>query len=361
MTEAATVARDLAAYAKQFSAGAFATPIAKEIAANPGMIQLWDDGNVIAVSKRLTRHSTRKDYTGREYVLPSGSLIITHLAVKARATLPDLGEFDYIYSYVEDGNTREQLQAQNRVIVATKVTAASELIHCWGRPGEAWTYQDYDMKTFTRIPDLKPPIIHMQRELGHVENWYDDFPFYSDGSWSAVSLRGYKPDDPQWGVKPSEMPKSWLLEHPEAVDLVLGWTTMATRTPVIRSWVESISGWENLERVRLFKMTARPSLNGNLRRHSDIQDKSAGTNIGQLARFHVPLLTHPDVKMTCWKSCGTQVQSHMSVGDVFYLDVRKPHAVANKSPVDRVHLVVDVVINQNTQQMISKSIEVNND
>ena len=361
MTDYVEVAKQMAAYAKQYSAGAFSTPLAKEFEANPSMLLQMDEGGVTAVAKTLTRDSKRTDYVGRVYLLPKNSKVITHISATPTGTLPDLGDFDYVYAYAEDTNLRMQLIRQQREIVATKVSAASEIFDCWGLAGSKWSYQLCDLKTFTRMVNLQPPVEHMQRELQNVDDWYDDFPFYSDGSWSAISLRGYKPDDPQWGVKPSEMPKAWLAAHPEATDLSLDWTTMATRTPVTRAWVESVAGWEEVERVRLFRMTAKPKLNGKLRRHSDIQDKSAGTKNGHLARFHVPLITHPDVKMTCWNLNGQRQQAHMETGGVYYLDVRKPHAVANNSPVDRIHLVVDVVVNSTTRSMIEESVEVSND
>ncbi len=359
MIHSLKVAKDLASYAKRYSAGAFSTPLAKEIESNPEMIVQWD--GVTAVVKTLTRHSRRTDYTGRLYILPKHARVITNLAAASDATLPDFREFDYIYAYAEDQNIRQQLISQSREIVATRVSASSEIIDCWGLPGSRWTYGSYDAKTFTELTNLRPPIQHMQNELQSIDDWHDDFPFYSDGSWSAISLRGYKPDDPQWGVKPSEMPRAWLEQHPEAVNLQLGWTTMAARTPIMRAWVESTPGWSQLERVRLFRMTAKPKLDGKLRRHSDIQDKSAGTRDGQLARFHVPIVTHNAVKMTCWNLLGQRQAAHMQVGHVYYLDVRKPHAVANNSPVDRVHLVIDVVVNAQTRAMIEESREVCDD
>lgn len=363
MIDVKQAAKRLATYAKQYSAGAFATPLEKELMLDPSVLRQWGESSnsVLAVTKTLSRDSRKTDYTGRVYVLPKGSKVITHMAATSESLLPKLDEYDYIYAYAEDRRLCSELESQGRVVTATKVSAASEIVHCWGLPGSKWSYEVCDVKTFTQLQNLEAPVDHMVREVQNVDDWYDDFPFYSDGTWSAISLRGYKPDDPQWGVKPSEMPKAWLAQHPEAVDLQLGWTVMASRTPVIRSWVESVTGWENLERVRLFRMTAKPTRNGKLRRHSDIQDKSAGTRNGQLARFHVPLITHPDVKMTCWDLDGQQQRAHMTPGNVYYLDVRKPHAVANNSPVDRVHLVVDVVINNDTRNLITQSQEVASD
>lgn len=350
----------MAAYAKKHGAGAFATPTAKELSQHPESLMDWhspDGERVVAVQKTLTRHSKRADFTGREYLLPAGSRVITHLAATPGAALPALGDFDYVYAYLEDKNVSARLAAQDRDIAAVRTSASAEMIAAWGRKGDSWRYSDADKATFTVVDSPNMPLEGMRQEVAEVTAWYDDFPFYSDGTWSAVSLRGYKPDDPQWGVKPSEMPRKWLDEHPGALDLQLGWTTLSTMTPIITSWVENVDWWTDLERVRLFRMAAKASRDGKLGRHSDIQDKAAGTRDGQLARFHIPIVTHPDITMSCWNLKGEKQTAHLEPGNIYYLDTRKPHAVANNSPVDRVHLVVDVTVTSQVRDRIAASRE----
>ena len=82
------------------------------------------------------------------------------------------------------------------------------------------------------------------------------------------------------------------------------------------------------------------------------------TRDGQLVRFHIPIITHPDVKMTCWGLDGEPVEHHMAPGSIYYLDTRKPHSVANLSPVDRVHLVVDAVVTPEVRDRIARSLDV---
>jgi len=119
-----------------------------------------------------------------------------------------------------------------------------------------------------------------------------------------------------------------------------------------------VGWWQSLERVRLFRMDARPGKGGHLGKHSDIADKSAGTRDGQLARFHVPLITHPKIRMTCWNLSGRPIKAHLAPGGIYYLDTRKPHAVENMSPVNRVHLVVDVVVTPEVRERIATAREV---
>lgn len=61
-------------------------------------------------------------------------------------------------------------------------------------------------------------------------------------------------------------------------------------------------------------------------------------NIGR--RFHVPLLTHPDVTMR-WPDDGVEV--HMQAGWLYEVCYTKLHEVVHLAPIDRVHLHYNVV------------------
>lgn len=60
-------------------------------------------------------------------------------------------------------------------------------------------------------------------------------------------------------------------------------------------------------------------------------------NVGK--RFHVPLLTHPDVKMR-WPNAGVEV--HMEAGWLYEVCYTELHEVVHLAPVDRVHLHYNV-------------------
>lgn len=59
------------------------------------------------------------------------------------------------------------------------------------------------------------------------------------------------------------------------------------------------------------------------------------------ARLHVPVVTNPDVEFVL---DGEQVV--LGEGECWYLDLSRPHAVANRGETDRIHLVIDVVMNE---------------
>jgi hypothetical protein len=60
-----------------------------------------------------------------------------------------------------------------------------------------------------------------------------------------------------------------------------------------------------------------------------------------LARLHVPITTSPDVDFYL---NGTTVA--MAAGSCWYLRLSDPHRVVNRGAIDRVHLVIDVVVNE---------------
>lgn len=348
----------LAHYAKTHHAGAFATPTAKELAADPGSLFEWRDGETrtVAIGKRLTRDSKRTDWTGRPITLPKGAMVANHVARTPDAPIPRFDDFDYLYTYREDTALSAGLKDQGRVVIGTRITAASEIIACWGRQGDtARRYLDHDLATVTRMPTQFSPEMReaVLAEVSRVNQWHDDYPYYSDGSWSAVSLRGFNREDPRWGVKPSEMPRKWKDEHPEALSYPCEWTVLADRCPSLRKVVERVEWWSGLERVRLLQMAGRGGKGGKLGRHTDITDRDGGTRDGQIVRFHIPLVTHPDIKLHSWDLDGTHRETHLPEWSMWYLDARKPHAVVNPTGVDRVHLVVDVVADQAVREQIA--------
>lgn len=358
-TFARDTSRFMQAYAKDFAAGAFATPTGKEIDEHPGLVVTWraPDGalDTVLAHKRLTRDSSRRDFTGAPIPLPAGATVATHIARRPGAPVPDLAAYDYVQAYVEDRELTRALREQRRNIVGVRVTSASELIAVWGRRGaDRRRYALHDLATVTEVPGphVDPAVL---REVAGATGWHDDYPYYSDGSWSALSLRGFWRDDPTRGVKPAEMPKSWKADHPADLARPCEWTVLADAMPAVRRLVESVPWWAGLERVRLLRMAGRGGRGGKLDRHTDITDRAAGTRDGQIVRFHVPLVTHPDIKLHAWELNGTHTATHLRAGHCYYLDARKPHAVTNPTGVDRIHLVADVVADEEVREVIASS------
>lgn len=345
--QTADAARFLAHYVKAYGAGAFASPTAKEL--DPAdLFETWRDGErVVGVVKTLNGPSRRADFTGREMLMPPGSRVVTHLAATPRGLIPDLSEVDYVVAYAEDRNVTAQLQQQGRTVHGVQVTAASEILNVWALPGNRHRYAYEDVATVVPVtlPGLSRPVIsRIVEQLRQADpRFADDFPYYSDGSWSSVSIRGYS-DDYKVGVKPSEMPRAWKAANPEMLAARIRWTRLAGRTGAVRALIESVPWWERTERVRILQMGGRSSPKPSvLARHSDISDRAAGLADGQIARFHIPIFTHPDIVMHTWGLDGVKRTEHLALGKAYYLDARKPHSVVNPTTTSRLHLVVDVV------------------
>jgi ribosomal protein S18 acetylase RimI-like enzyme len=68
-------------------------------------------------------------------------------------------------------------------------------------------------------------------------------------------------------------------------------------------------------------------------------DHELGFEDGEV-RLHIPVITNPDVEFVL-----NQERVIMNEGECWYLNVNRPHRVANRGTTDRVHLVVDCVVN----------------
>lgn len=181
--------------------------------------------------------------------------------------------------------------------------------------------------------------------------WEQHYSSYNKRqSWTAIALQGFDPLDPQFIIKPGEMSKAWKQENPSRLAAKCAPTAAAAALPTIWQLAHTIPG--TLERVRLMRLRAS---NGELTRHADITDRDAGTANGKIARFHIPLQTAPGCLFSGWNLDGTLNQQHFSAGSLFYLDIRKPHAVKNTSQVNRIHLVIDVACNAQTRELLSNA------
>lgn len=342
------VSSELQRYAKRHAAGAFATPTKAELLSGKLDVDsfIGPEGHVtLRVAKRLTRASVHRDWTGAEFYVVGR--VATHFARHDDAhSIPAAiaDDVDYTFAYMEDRELTSILSSFKQ-LVGIKITAASEVIGCWGPPGSGRPrYPEWDLVTLRGWP-IRVSASAIDESL-HVDGWFDDYPFYSDGTWGAVSLRGFYPEDPSLGVKPAEMDRKWREAHPDDLKRRCEWTTLAERVPALTALAHKVlemSGGESMERVRLLRMAGREG-GGRLARHTDITDRNFGTRNGQVVRFHVPIITHPSITMQVWDLDGSTFEHHLSPQRMWYLDARKPHAVTNPTAADRIHLCVDVIV-----------------
>ena len=96
----------------------------------------------------------------------------------------------------------------------------------------------------------------------------------------------------------------------------------------------------------------RLTKDGKLGRHTDQVDPDLGVKNGSVMRFHLPIVTNSFVKFSCWRPNGTEDTVVMKKGELWYLDIRKPHMAINEGQEERIHLVVDVEANEMMRELL---------
>lgn len=90
---------------------------------------------------------------------------------------------------------------------------------------------------------------------------------------------------------------------------------------------------------------ARLGPGGWVKEHRDI---SGGVPMG-VARFHVPVVTHPNVEFSV-----NGKPLYLAPGETWNLDTSYRHKLNNRSDVWRVHLIVDVDLNDEIKAMLPR-------
>lgn len=140
---------------------------------------------------------------------------------------------------------------------------------------------------------------------------------YYQGDWSAVPLRsvGGRADQ----IYPDPTAKEAFADTP-----------LLTRCSYIREVLATLDC--PLRAVRFLRLKA-----GSLIKEH--RDHELGFEEGEV-RLHIPVVTNAAVEFVL-----NQARIVMNEGECWYLDVNEPHRVANRGATDRIHLVVDCVVN----------------
>lgn len=137
-----------------------------------------------------------------------------------------------------------------------------------------------------------------------------------EGDWSGVALRSV-------GGKAMQ-----LYPDPSATDAFAS-TALLAHCPYFQMVLATFQC--PLTAVRLLRLKA----GSNIREHRDYR---LGYEDGEV-RLHVPVVTDPGVRFYL---AGERVW--MAEGECWYLNVNLPHRVENASQRDRIHLVIDCVV-----------------
>ncbi len=159
----------------------------------------------------------------------------------------------------------------------------------------------------------------LKADLKEITNgdWVSHFNTgYYDGQWSGVALRSV-------GGKSSQ-----LYPDPQAEGEVLA-TPILERCPNLRRAIEMFEC--PIRSARLLRLGA----GSRIKEHRDYNLEYADGEV----RLHIPIATSAEVDFFL---DGRRIE--MNEGECWYLNFNLPHHVENHGPVDRIHLVVDCVV-----------------
>ena len=168
-----------------------------------------------------------------------------------------------------------------------------------------------------------------------------DLAGLADHAWTAHFVSQHYEGD--WSVLPLRAPAGAL--HP---------ILQIAPHPLCRDWVDTallglcpsiaqvLDGFAcALEAVRLMRLAP----GSVIREHRDIDlAAEAGT-----ARLHIPITTNPGVD---FRLNATRVA--MAPGTVWYLRLADPHSVANTGTTDRIHLVIDAIVDPWLEDLLDR-------
>jgi hypothetical protein len=364
---------------KPHAQSVFSIPPVKEIEkivnahhaiAFPGVAALYH------INKSESHH---RDFADRKVAILPGDFFVSDFSMthntngmralnllKQRATEAKVGCWLEIFE--EDEDAKLAALHAGFIYVASKISAFSDVRGLYG-----W----WDPSVRSRAMKSLPPALDAAEELTlckvverfasrdqiwnvshEVENylqhhggsWANHYSNYNiRKTWTAFALKGFVKDDPAFIIKPSEMMRKWKLAHKDVLNNEVEQTTAAPFFPAAWTLASKIPGLK--ERVRFMRLAPEK---GELGRHADISDRFAGVQKGLVARFHVPIKTCDECTFRAWDARGKLIELKLKVGNLYYLDQRKPHAVLNACKEERVHFVVDVFMNEQARALLNE-------
>jgi len=272
--------------------------------------------------------------------------------------LNDIKQPTWIETWTEDEPTNAILKSSNAKKIGTKISTFAELKDYWfldvasffgGRDHPIVPdYEFYNLAKLKLNSSLIEPLVNSIRtKLNILPEFINHYSNYNKGkSWSAISLRGYRPE-PEFMTKPSEMNNKWKEENKD-LQFEMQDTTLYKEFSEVRELVSMLNA-EEIHRIRFMKLSKGQ---GELQRHTDLVDEDSGIANGKLMRIHFPIVTNENVLFNSWRVTGEKQTEHMKTGEAWFLDTRKPHRAINGGEEDRIHLVIDVVANESVRSLL---------
>jgi len=192
---------------------------------------------------------------------------------------------------------------------------------------------------WNRIPDrLRLPYafdtILLAQDLARLseDHWINHFlTGRYTGSWDVIPLRG-----------PAGVQHPILMIAATQAAQTFEDTPALEHCPYFREVIAAFDA--EIRGARLLRLTP----GSELHEHTDHED----TAKDGILRIHIPVVTNPDVVFLL---NGTRIV--MEAGSAWYLRLREPHSVTNEGSTHRVHLLVDLVMNEALAAMLSRAAE----
>lgn len=317
---------------------------------------VWLGDLAAAVARMTDKPSTVWDFAGRHLDIPPRTIRIDAIAARTAHAAGKLmqaiaqrgGDRPLVVEiFEEDATAKQAIQADRHLDLwywGTRIAAGSELKAYYTnlpmRPVEELDGSERaSLAIISRTFASSMEIEAARADLARVDAWAQHYSSYNKRrSWTALALRGYDDSDPSFIIKPAEMARSWQAANPDRMAAKPGWTDLSRTLPAIMHLAERVCAHRQPDRVRLMRLAGH----GELSRHADVTDRSAGVADGRLARLHLPIVTNAHVLVQAWDKRGTKIDQHWPAGALCYLDQRGPHRVTNEAGDERVHLVIDV-------------------
>lgn len=175
------------------------------------------------------------------------------------------------------------------------------------------------MKTFLRFPltfDAARLRDDASRFAPHEWTGHFNTAIYA-GDWSGIALRAAK--------------SSVTALYPDPMATDYADTENFARCSYVPEVLQAFQC--ETTSVRFLKLAAGAVIN----RHRDYK---LGVEDGE-CRVHIPVVTNPQVEFIL-----ADERVDMKEGEMWYLNVNNYHSVRNDGPTDRIHLVIDCVVNE---------------
>jgi hypothetical protein len=183
-----------------------------------------------------------------------------------------------------------------------------------------------------QLPLSFDPIL-LRRDLDRLSSidWIAHFVTQNyEGDWSVIPLRG---------MAGATHPVMQIYSDPSAT--VFEDTAMLGPCEYFREVLAAFAC--EIQSVRLMRLTP----GSVIKEHAD-HDLDVATGA---VRIHIPITTSPEVDL---RLNGERVV--MTPGSAWYLRLSDPHSVANMGAADRVHLVLDVVVDDWVRGLMRRAV-----